>query len=104
MIFKIKTKGHKNISSLHKSTFEITKDKEITPSGDCIIGVSSNYVLDDFPNDLKKEIANSNTKIIVILETENASDKIIGWVMKTYLYHIQLILFAVKVIILVLEL
>lgn len=79
MIFKIKTKGHKNISSLHKSTFEITKDKEITPSGDCIIGVSSNYVLDDFPNDLKKEIANSNTKIIVTLETENASDKIIGW-------------------------
>ena len=30
MFVKIRTKGHKNVSSMHKSTFEITKDLEIT--------------------------------------------------------------------------
>ena len=34
MIFKIRTKGHKNVSSMHKSTFEITKDPEIGPTAD----------------------------------------------------------------------
>ena len=39
MNFKIKAKGHKNVLSKHKSTFEITKDKELSLSGDCIIGL-----------------------------------------------------------------
>lgn len=33
--------GHKNISSRHRNTFEITADKELTPKGDCIIAVGA---------------------------------------------------------------
>ena len=40
MFVKIRTKGHKNVSSMHKSTFEITKDLEIGPTAECIIGVA----------------------------------------------------------------
>ena len=79
MIFKIKTKGHKNITSNHKSTFEITKDPEITLAGDCIIGTGMNKTMLDFPQDFKDKISNSKTKIKVILETENGHDEIIGW-------------------------
>lgn len=79
MEFKIKSKGHKNVSSLHKSTFEITKDLEIGPTADCIIGVDMDESMLDFSKEFKEKIANSNTKIAVILDTPNAHDEIIGF-------------------------
>ena len=79
MIFNIKTKGHRNVSSLHKSTFEITMDKEIGPTADCIIGVDMDNSMLKFPEDFKQKISNSNTRITVILDTENGHDEINGW-------------------------
>ncbi len=79
MIFKILAKGHENVSSMHKSTFEITKDSDLTPSGDCIVGVDMDKTLLDFPQEFKEKIADSNTKIIVELKTENGCDVIVGY-------------------------
>jgi len=79
MNFKIKAKGHSNILSKHKSTFEITKDPNLTLSGDCIIGVAMDKTMNNFPTELKKKIANDNAKITVKLQTENAEDEIIGY-------------------------
>ena len=79
MIFKIRTKGHKNVSSLHRSTFEITKDTEIGPTADCIIGTDMDKTMLNFPNDFKDKIADSDTKITVILDTENGHDEIVGF-------------------------
>ncbi|MBR0270852.1 MAG: DUF371 domain-containing protein [Methanobrevibacter sp.] len=79
MEFKIKSKGHRNVSSLHKSTFEITKDTEIGPTADCIIGVDMDDSMTDFPDDFKEKIADSNTRIAVILDTPNGHDEIIGF-------------------------
>lgn len=79
MIFKLKTKGHKNVTSLHKSTFEITNDGEIGLAADCIIGVDMDYTMLDFPDEFKARIADSGTQITVILDTENGHDEIVGW-------------------------
>ncbi|WP_042693895.1 DUF371 domain-containing protein [Methanobrevibacter oralis] len=79
MKFKIRAKGHKNVTSLHKSTFEITKDVEIGPTADCIVGVNMDNSMFDFPIEFKKKIADSNTKITVILDSENGHDEIIGY-------------------------
>ena len=79
MIFKIFSKGHRNVTSHHKSTFEITKDAEIGPTADCIVGVDMDKTMLDFPQEFKDKIANSNTKIIVELKTENGYDEITGW-------------------------
>ena len=79
MIFNIKTKGHRNVSSLHKSTFEITMDKEIGPTADCIIGVDMDNSMSAFPEEFKQKIADSNTRITVVLYTENGHDEITGW-------------------------
>ena len=79
MIFKIQTRGHKNVTSHHKSTFEITKDGEIGQTADCIIGVDMDSTMRDFPQDFKDMIADSNTRIIVELETENGHDEITGF-------------------------
>lgn len=79
MIFKIRAKGHENVTSKHKSTFEITKDSELTLSGDCIVGVDMDKTMLDFPQEFKDKIADSNTKIIVELKTENGYDEIVGY-------------------------
>ena len=79
MIFKLKAYGHKNVTSKHKSTFEITKDKDLTLNGDCIIGVDMDKTMLDFPEDFKSKLQNSKTKVNVNLKTINASDTIIGW-------------------------
>ena len=79
MIFKIRTKGHPNVTSLHKSTFEITKDVEIGPTADCIIGVDMDNSMLNFPQEFKDKIANPNTEIHVILDSENGHDEIIGF-------------------------
>lgn len=79
MIFKILTRGHKNVSSKHKSTFEITKDAEIGPTADCIIGTDMDKTMLNFPPEFKDKIADSNTRITVELKTENGYDEITGW-------------------------
>lgn len=79
MIFKLKTKGHKNVTSHHKSTFEITKDVEIGPTADCIIGTDADKSMLNFPQEFKDKISDSNTKIAVILDTENGHDEIMGF-------------------------
>ena len=79
MIFKIFSKGHRNVTSHHKSTFEITKDAEIGPTADCIVGVDMDKTMLDFPQEFKDKIANPDTKIIVELKTENGHDEITGF-------------------------
>ncbi len=79
MIFEITTRGHRNVTSNHKSTFEITTDREIGPTADCIIGVGMDKNMNGFPEEFKKMIANSDTEIHVILDTENGHDEIIGF-------------------------
>ena len=79
MNFKIMAKGHENVLSLHKSTFEITKDTDLTLSGDCIIGLDIDKSMEDFPKEFKEKLANDDTKVIVELKTPNASDTIEGF-------------------------
>lgn len=79
MNFKIQAKGHPNVLSNHKSTFEITKDMDLSLSGDCIIGVAMDKTMDDIPIDLKEKIRDKNTKIVVKLSTESGEDEIVGY-------------------------
>ena len=79
MNFKIMAKGHENVLSLHKSTFEITKDKDLSLAGDCIIGLDIDKSMVDFPQEFKEKLANDDTKVIVGLKTSNASDTIEGF-------------------------
>lgn len=79
MKFNFKAYGHNNITSKHRSTFEITTDPEIGMSADCIIGVSSEKSMLDFSEEFKDKIRDKNTRIHIFLETKNAKDEIIGF-------------------------
>jgi len=67
-------KGHPNIKALHKSTFEITKEKFLTPRGDCIIGVSANKSVKDFSNTFKKLVKKPGSIVLIILKAGNQTD------------------------------
>ena len=63
MKFDIEFFGHQNIRSLHQRTIEITKEDDLTPSGDCIVGVNANYGCADLPPKIKEKLQNSKSKI-----------------------------------------
>jgi hypothetical protein len=78
MEYVFKAHGHSNVTSLHKTTFEVTTDPEIGKTADCVIGVSSDAVLDNMPLEMKKSLKNENTIVRIVLETKNAKDEIYG--------------------------
>jgi uncharacterized protein len=79
MEYTFTAKGHHNVTSKHKTTFEVTQDTEIGLAADCIVGVSSKVSLNDLPSQMKEAIQDEDTLIQVVLETENANDIIRGY-------------------------
>ena len=61
MQFVIPFSGHENIRSLHEKTIEITKDENLTPSGDCIIGVNAKFGCKGIPKKMKEKLKDPNS-------------------------------------------
>ena len=78
MKIEIPFSGHKNILSLHEKTIEITKDSELSLSGDCIIGTNSSLACIDLPEKFKKKIQNSDTAIVFTIVADEHSFSIHG--------------------------
>ena len=76
---KIIAYGHQNIRGTHKTTFEITKDKDLSTRGTCIIGVKAEYNLS-----LLKEFIKNVGKVKIILSVDSVSDSVIGDVNKDF--------------------
>ena len=64
-----KANGHKNITAKHKTTFEFTKDSYVSETGDCIIGVNSDFSI---PPDFISE----NREIIIEMKAEGISERV----------------------------
>ena len=78
MKIEIPFTGHENILSLHEKTIEITKDSELSLSGDCIIGTNSSLACIDLPEKFKKKIQNSDTTIVFTIVADEHSFSIHG--------------------------
>ena len=63
MQFEIEFFGHKNIRSNHQNTIEITRESDLTPSGDCIVGVMASSACADLPDDMKKRLQNPDALV-----------------------------------------
>ncbi len=71
-------KGHPNVQSLHSRTIEITKDRELTLKGDCIIGVNANKSCKDLSSQIKEKIKKNDSLIEIELIVEPFSFVIKG--------------------------
>jgi len=51
---RILCKGHKNITAMHRSTFEVTREEHLSVQGDCIIGVGADKGAADLGGNFRK--------------------------------------------------
>ena len=71
MRFEIEFFGHENIRSTHQKTIEITKEKELTPRGDCIVGVGASASCFDIPEDLKEKLKDPESKVQFLIKVKD---------------------------------
>lgn len=63
MRFEVSFWGHANIRSTHRRTIEITKDPDLTPRGDCIVGVRASHACSDIPVLLRQRLQDPGTVV-----------------------------------------
>ena len=68
--------GHKNVLATHKTTFEVTKETELSKRGDCIVAVKSTIAPIDLPPEFKEAAKKDNVKIIITIEADNLKETI----------------------------
>lgn len=55
--------GHANVRAFHRTTFEVTKEADLSPAGDCIIGVSADKGAADLDPALKALLADDRAEV-----------------------------------------
>ena len=61
-------RGHENVQSTHKTTFEITKEATLTKRGDCVIAVEAAKAAADLPFEFKEAARNEGAQITVTIQ------------------------------------
>jgi len=79
VVERLIARGHPNIRATHRTTLEITKERHLTPRGDCIIAVGATKGLRDFSDEFKKLARRSDTEIILIIEVDRLRDVVRGF-------------------------
>ena len=69
----IRCHGHPNITGKHKSTFEITKDTEVTPNGTCILGTAADRGAADLSREFREMLADDRAELITVLTVDGIS-------------------------------
>ena len=60
--------GHSFIQATHMTTFEVTKDTQLTKKGDCIIAVKASKSLVELSRDFKETARKPEAKITITIE------------------------------------
>ena len=62
----IHCRGHENVRAFHKSTFEITKETELSPKGDCIIAVGADKGAADLSPEFRELMAQEGARLTAV--------------------------------------
>ncbi|MDR2203273.1 MAG: DUF371 domain-containing protein [Nitrososphaerota archaeon] len=71
--------GHENILATHKNTLMITKDKNLTKKGDCIIAINADKAIADLNTEFKQKLCQPNTKLYITIEADNLIEQITAY-------------------------
>lgn len=72
----IVARGHENIQSTHKTTFEITKETTLTKRGDCVIAVGAAKGAADLSPRFKETAKKENARIKITIEAGEVKEVI----------------------------
>ena len=71
--------GHVNVLSIHPTTLMITKEKELSKQGDCIIAVGANKATADLNPEFKQKLREPNTKLTMLIEVDGLIEQITAY-------------------------
>ncbi|MGZ4931240.1 MAG: DUF371 domain-containing protein [Halobacteriota archaeon] len=75
----IVAKGHPNITAKHTTTFQVTKDKEISKRADCVIGIGADRAMHDFSESMKTALRNDGAPVCVTIRVGEMQEIAMGY-------------------------
>jgi hypothetical protein len=67
-------RGHANVQSTHKTTFQITKEPWLSKRGDCVIAINATKGATDLSQKFKQTAQHEKARITVIIEADNVKE------------------------------
>jgi hypothetical protein len=68
--------GHENVQATHKTTFEITKETQLSKRGGCIIAVSANKATANLSSEFKKNLRKENANVTILIEADGIAETV----------------------------
>lgn len=75
----VHARGHPHVTGKHRSTFEVTRDEEISTAADCIIAVGADKGAASLSEAFKEAAARDDAFITCTIESGGARDVVTGW-------------------------
>jgi uncharacterized protein len=75
----VRARGHPNVTATHRSTFEVTRDRDIGLAADCIIAVCADRWPAGLSGEFKSVAARDDAKITAEIHCEGHKDTVQGW-------------------------
>lgn len=69
-------RGHANVQSTHKTTFQITKENVLSKRGDCVIAIAATKGALDLSSKFKETARHGKAQITVIIEADNVKETV----------------------------
>ena len=69
-------RGHENVQSTHKTTFEVTKEEALSKRGDCILAVEATKAAADLPVEFKEAARKEGARITVTVEADELKETV----------------------------
>jgi len=66
--------GHENILATHRTTFEITKENQLSKRGNCAIAVSANKAIADLSYEFKENSRKEKAKMTILIEAGEVAE------------------------------
>ena len=79
VVEEVEAWGHPNVTGRNSRTFEVTKEKNLTRRGDCIIAVNASKGAIDLSEAFKKLARRKDAKITVTLVADGLEEIAVGW-------------------------
>ena len=69
-------RGHENLQSTHRTTFEFTKEEALSKRGDCILAVEATKAAADLPLEFKEAAKREGSQITVTIEADELKETV----------------------------
>ena len=71
--------GHENIRATHKTTLEITEEKNLSREGDCLITVGADKTFAGLSSEFKEKLRKPNARLTLLIEADEIADEVTAY-------------------------